>query len=217
MLENIKAISVGNIENIKAIFALATPNEILDGVTWYARAQTDAKNISLKYNVPLDRVVGVIAALSPNNKWERNVINADDLIGAYINGDPMESVKVSTYNKMKEKAWLVLADQFDDNSPSIPERLNGQKIKSFYGCIMGFDECCIDGHALNIWRNQRTGLTSASTNIGKKLYAEIQNDYIDAASDTEFLAKNSFNTRPLKAYEMQAITWVTWRRIHNIT
>ena len=65
--------------------------------------------------------------------------------------------------------------------------------------------------------NQRTGLTSASTNIGKKLYAEIQNDYIAAASDTEFLARNSFNARPLKAYEMQAITWVTWRRIHGIT
>ena len=43
------------------------------------------------------------------------------------------------------------------------------------------------------------------TNIGKKLYAEIQNDYVNTA-----------NALGLKAYELQAITWVAWRRIHEI-
>ena len=45
----------------------------------------------------------------------------------------------------------------------------------------------------------------AKTNIGKKLYAEIQNDYVNTA-----------NELGLKAYELQAITWVAWRRIHEI-
>jgi hypothetical protein len=46
--------------------------------------------------------------------------------------------------------------------------------------------------------------------IGKKLRKEIVSDYVQAASET------IVNGKPLKAYEMQAITWVTWRRIHGI-
>ena len=43
----------------------------------------------IKYDVPVYIVVAVIAALSPNNKWSRNVLNADALIGAFISGDGM--------------------------------------------------------------------------------------------------------------------------------
>ena len=92
-----------------------------------------------------------------------------------------------------------------ETDDAILTRLNGQKIKSFYECIMGYDACCIDGHAYNIWRGERFGLTTDKVNIGKKLYAEIQEDYVKVAKK---LGK--------KAYEVQAITWVAWRRIHGI-
>ena len=49
-------------------------------------------------------------------------------------------------------------------------------------------------------------------NIGKKLYAEICDDYVEAA---EILTGSRFEN--LTAYEVQAITWVTWRRLHGIT
>jgi hypothetical protein len=190
--------------NIEMIWKLATPKEVYNGVKWYSDAQYQAKEISMKYDIKLSTVVGVISALSPNNKWDRNIQNADALIKAYLDGEHIESVKVSTYHTMKAKAWSILDDMLSSNE-DILTRLNGQKIKSFYECIMGFDACCIDGHALNIWRGERFGLTSDKTNIGKKLYAEIQNDYVNTA-----------NELGLKAYELQAITWVAWRRIHEI-
>jgi len=197
------------VRNINKIFKLATPEEVRDGIVWYARAQALAKRVALDHDMPLRIVVGVIAALSPNNKWERNVQNAADLIAAYLNGDGPEAVKVSCYNAMKNKAWGIL-ETMPETDDEVMTMLNGQKIISFFCNIMGHDTCTIDGHALNIARGERVGLTDAKTNVGKKAYGELQAAYARAAK------KAIVNGRPLKAFEMQAITWVAWKRIHAI-
>lgn len=190
-------------ENILAIYRLANPDEVKHGMTWYHQARCECQKIADQQKMPLHIVVGVVAALSPNNKWDRNITNAADLIAAYMAGDHMESVKVSTYHKMKEKAWGILEMMPDQHETKV--LLNGQKIVSFYGNIMGDDGCTIDGHARNIAYGERVGLTDDKTNIGKKEYAVLQDMYRQAASQCD-----------IKAYEMQAITWVAWRRIHGI-
>lgn len=200
--------------HIKAIFKIATPSEIRDGIVWYANAQKQAQDLSTWYGLPLEIVVGVIAALSPNNKWERNIANARDMIHAYIDGDDIDSFKVSTYHAMKRKAWSILeTGASEEPQPAadwVKVILNGRKIVAFYECIMGEDSCCIDGHARNIYYNERVGLTHVKTNIGVKEYATITSAYSKAA---RALSKGG---RTYHAYEVQAITWVVWRRIHNI-
>jgi len=192
------------IENIKTIYELATPEERKHGFTWYKIANIECLKIADKFEMPLYIVVGVVAALSPNNKWDRNITNSHDLIEAFINGDHMESVKVSTYHKMKEKAWCILESMPDYEETK--RQLNGQKIVCFFENIMGEDTCTIDGHARNIYYGERIGLTNDKTNIGKKEYQFLQSEY-----------KKLANQYGIKAYEMQAITWVAWRRLHNIT
>ena len=197
------------IKNIINIYNLATPEEIKHGVTWYKKAYIESKKLALKYDIPIHIVIGVIAGLSPNNKWDRNIENADTMINAFINGNAIESFKVSTYNKMKEKAWLIL-----ETMPNYDETitiLNGKKIVSFYKNINGDEtEITIDGHARNIFYNDRQGLTTPKTNITKLEYAKIQNAYLKASK------KIKVNGSVLKAYELQAITWLAWKRIHNI-
>ena len=121
-----------------------------------------------------------------------------------MNGNDMDSIKVSTYHTMKQKAWSILQQM-----PSYDETLvilNGQKIKSFFRNIMGDEtEITIDGHARNIYYNDKQGLTTPNTHIGKLEYANIQKAYQRASKKLG-----------IKAYELQAITWVTWKRIHNI-
>lgn len=197
-----------SIDNIVAIYRMATPEEKRDGVVWYARALADCMRIAEDTEVPLHIVVGVCAALSPNNRWDRNIDNTRDMVQAYINGDDIDSFKVSTYHAMKRKAWGIL-DAMPDHDGVI-SILNGQKIVSFYRNIMGDDTCTIDGHARNIYYGERHGLTTDKTGVGKREYAEIQQAYVDAGKRVRF------NGRALKAFEMQAITWVAWRRIHNI-
>lgn len=191
-------------KHILAIYKLANPSEIQHGLTWYVNALTDCRNIANDLELPIHIVVGVVSALSPNNKWERNIVNAKDLCTAFINGQDMDSIKVSTYHKMKQKAWSIL-----ERMPSYEETieiLNGKKIVSFFRNISGDEtDITIDGHARNIYYNDRQGLTTPNTNIKKSEYKDIQKAYVRASRKVG-----------IKAYELQAITWVTWRRIHGI-
>ena len=191
-------------KNIIAIYKLAKPSEIKHGLTWYVNANSDCKEIAEKLELPLHIVIGVVSALSPNNKWERNIINAEELCTAFINGQDMDSIKVSTYHKMKEKAWSIL-----ETMPTYDETieiLNGKKIVSFFRNISGDEtDITIDGHARNIYYNDKQGLTTPNTNIKKNEYKDIQKAYLRASKKLG-----------IKAYELQAITWVAWRRIHGI-
>jgi len=197
-----------SVENIINIYNMATPEEKRDGVVWYAVALSDCNRIAIDNGVPLHIVVGVCAALSPNNKWDRNIVNTSDMVQAFINGEDMDSFKVSTYHAMKRKAWGIL-EAMPDSDEEVMTMLNGQKIISFFRNIMGHDTCTIDGHARNIAYGVREGLTG-SISIGKKEYATLQEEYVKAGK------KKRINGRALKAFEMQAITWVVWRRIHGI-
>ena len=198
-----------SVENIISIYRMATPEERRDGIVWYVNAYADCKRIAVDLNVPIHIVVGIVSALSPNNKWDRNVMNARDLIRGFLNGEHAEDIKVSTYHAMKKKAWSIL-EAMPDNEGVITI-LNGQKITAFYRNIMGHDTCTVDGHAKNIYYGVRHGLTDDKSNVGKKEYQEISQAYVEAGK------KVRVNGRSLKAFEIQAITWVVWRRIHNIT
>ena len=190
------------VKNIKAVYEQSTGKEYLDGVRWYREAKAKGQEIADRNKVPLHIAVGVIAALSPTNKWERNIIDADSLIHHFMIGGYMEDVNVSTYNTMKLKAWTILNTMGDYEETAII--LNGPKITDFYRCIMGENVCVIDGHAWCIANNDRRILQEVP-NIGKKLRVAMQEAYKEAgASDG------------LTAYEMQAITWLTWKRIYNI-
>ena len=193
-----------SIRNIIATYKLATPSEIKEGIALYLNATTDCKNIAIKYDLPIHIVIGVTSALSPNNKWSRNIVNANDLCKAFIDGNDMDSIKVSTYHRMKQKAWHILKTM-----PTYDETitiLNGKKIVSFFRNISGDEtDITIDGHARNIYYNDRQGLTTPNTNIRKLEYLDIQKAYLRASKKLG-----------IKAYELQAITWVAWRRKHGI-
>lgn len=196
------------VENIIAMRRKAKPEDVAQGIAWYAKAYEECRVMAVKHNIPIHIVIGVVAALSPNNRWEINLANADALITAFINGGNADEVSCSTYHAMKHKAWSILeAMPNPDDTKTI---LNGRKIVCFYENIMGEDTCTIDGHARNIAYDERHNLTDTKTNIGVKEYAMLQEAYRLAAK------RCRVNGRRLKAYELQAITWVTWRKQHGI-
>jgi len=204
------------VRNIIACRRRAKPQDVAAGIAWYAEAYEECRQIADEYNLPVYVVVGVVAALSPNNRWSTNVTNARDLVDAFVNGRDMDSVSVCTYGAMKRKAWEIL-DLFTHpdyerryETYAMKEHLNGRKIVCFYENIMGEDTCTIDGHARNIAYNERVNLTDNKTNIGVKEYANLQEAYRQAAK------RCTVNGRRFKAYELQAVTWVTWRKQHGI-
>ncbi len=198
--------STKNVNNIKAIYLLSTTQEKIDGANWYESAHKIALNLADNYGLTLQTVAGVIAALSPRNKWSRNVIDAENVIETFVR-DPESAVniKVCTFNKNKEKALKILRNNQDFFTDNTREILSGPKLNEFFNCILGVeDDVCIDGHAYCIFNGSRTSLKDVPS-IGVKLRKEIKSDFRKAAA--------KFN---ISAAEMQAITWVTWRRIHGV-
>lgn len=191
------------IKNILEVYNQAEQQELAHGLNWYGDAKSAAWDIADKYQMPLAVVVGVIAALSPTNKWERNLADADMLIQSFVDGGYHEDVKVCTYKTMKEKAWSIM-QEMPDTQERIADILNGPKITDFFWCILGKDVCVIDGHAWCIANADRRTMQEVPS-IGKKARIELQQAYSAAGK-----------SQGLTAYEMQAVTWVAWKRIHNV-
>ena len=72
-----------NRQNIRAVLTLASLTEQADGNSWYPVANSVAISLVDRYEISEAQAIGVIAALSPRNRWERNIQDADALISAY--------------------------------------------------------------------------------------------------------------------------------------
>lgn len=199
-----------NAREIVAKFTLATSQEVQLGCDWYRSALTIATRIAEKYGTSPEVAAGVIAALSPNNRWERNIIDAENIIKCWAAGGTDEdvlAVTCCTYSTMKQKALDILTRDIP-----IVEILKGPKIIEFFNCITNpmLNDVCIDGHAYSVWFGQRLTMKQVP-NIGKKLRQQIKTDYVDA---TTFI--NEELCECFTPADIQAITWVTHKRIYGV-
>lgn len=187
--------------SILAVFFTAGPLEIQEGLRWYSNANLIAMGLGADLDGGLEASAGVIAALSPNNRWERNVRDAEALIKAFVHGSDLDAVKVSTFGPNKKKAIRILQgeDPFDV--------LGGRKVRAFYSCIVGGNDICIDGHAYAIWLGKRVP-TSSTPKISDKLYNKIAEDYRAATQQINSITGQSYTPA-----DIQAITWVTYRKL----
>jgi len=195
---------------IKAMLLLASETDMQEGKEWYQRAYDLSVRLMHVYDLTLGQTIGVIAALSPNNKWERNCQDAEALIKAHWLGSDPKLVKVCTFNKNKDKAIEILNLDPDDEDlgEKIQFILSGRKVVAFYRCISGFkDTVCVDGHAYAIWLGERIP-TTKTPSISKTLYDTITRAYVNVAKDSHSVCGEC-----LTPAQVQAVTWVTYRRL----
>ena len=69
-----------SLTNLLMVFEQATPQEVIEGLAWYDEAHKRACDIRDRYGVSLDVVAGVIGALSPRSRWDRNLADAERVI-----------------------------------------------------------------------------------------------------------------------------------------
>ena len=199
-----------DIRNILAMYYQATPVDIQEGTVWYSNAHRICWSLSDKYKLPLSTVVGVVSALSPNNKWDRNILDAENIIRAYCMG--FDYPKVCTFTGNKDKAISILECEID-SSENICAILKGNKTIAFFRGIFTNGECdeiTVDGHAFNIWRGMYTSLNEVPA-ISNKLYKTVSDAYKQAA-----VAINEQDKTQWSASQIQAITWVTHRRVNGV-
>ncbi len=198
-----------NAREIIARFTLATSQEIQLGLDWYPSARSIATRIGKKYRQDPYTVSAVISALSPNCRWEDNIQDAERLCKVFHAGGTdadLNEVTTRAYPLNQQLAIRILRT-------GVPSILTGPKRQEFYNCIMypDLNDVCIDTHAYSVWLGVRVTAKTCPNLAGKKFRARIKQDYHDA---TAFI--NEELGESYKTADIQAITWVTHKRIHNI-
>jgi hypothetical protein len=188
--------------NILGVYLQATTIEKQRGREWYDQANRYIKAIAERYNCTVVSVAGVVAALSPNMKWEKNLEAAEELVHAYTYGTPLQTLRLPCYKKNVVKAWNIL------HGKSPLSVLGGNKVRSFYYCLLDdsmFNQhVCVDGHAYCVAYGLRLGV--------KQVPRVTPSVYLSLAEDYQTVAK-LLHIRPCV---VQATTWLAWKRLHSI-
>lgn len=188
--------------NIASVYLLANDLDIQSGMRWYTSANEICQMLGLRYGYSTTTVAGVMAALSPGCSWEQNVKYTERLLQYHKDGLTCEeSPKVGSYGRAnKVKAWKIC----DGASPL--DVLGGNKVKAFFACIDNpmSTAICIDRHAASIVEGRPLANEFTKVSGTDKKYTAIAKDYALVAADLSILP-----------HQLQAITWVAWRRIHN--
>lgn len=116
------------INRINKLYYQATKEQHNNNVNWYAVANYHAQKLSDKFNVDMFIVVGVLAALSPNNKWQRNLIDAELFLEK-----PSLTTKVCTFFGQRHKALAIMQAK---DVQEVRQILGGQKTQNFYENIL---------------------------------------------------------------------------------
>jgi hypothetical protein len=167
---------------IVKLFNQTTGENFDNGMTWYKDAYDFAYNTSVKYGVSITKVVGIIAALSPNNKWERNKIDTELFLST-----PSIDTKVCTFKNQRVKALAIYNGS--GHVEEIERILKGIKTCNFFNNILFHDTC--DRVTVDMWAFRSVEMEAKTKNV--KLITQA---YQELAWE--------FNIRP---HQLQAIVW----------
>jgi len=194
------------VKHIEALFKGASDTEKIEGGNWYKEANTYAHHLSDLFGIDSPcKVAGIISALSPAVNWERNKVDAHNFIALAINDDAMSG----NYGTYKNNVWKAL-EIFNldratkSNVGTILRGKTGYKTESFFYNIYDLDsqEVTIDRHAIkganNVYEGGSVALTEKRYRDSEKAYQKVAKKY------------------NLKPYQVQAIVWVTYRRLRGL-
>lgn len=176
--------------NLESILELSSDYDLLVGTQWYTIAHGIARNIADHYDLSLSKIIGVIAALSPNIQWE---VNLDDTLKILDGGNP------SAYGKNISKAFDILNDHPPDKI------LGGSKVRNFYLNLLNPADCdaiTIDVHATKVLYAWHENGISPTRYISDGKYKLAQDIYHKVARGYDLLGQ-----------QVQAIAWTTYKRL----
>jgi len=167
---------------IIALFNKTTRENLDNGFDWYELANNHAKMLSEKHGIELNKVIGIMAALSPNNKWARNKIDTDLFLSV-----PSLETKVCTFTNQRKKALAIY--HCDGQVETIEKILKGIKTTNFFNNILFYDTCT--RVTVDMWAFRSVGVEEKLKNV-----KAVTQAYTEVA--------NELNIQP---HQLQAVVW----------
>lgn len=183
------------VNRIEKYITAATPSEYKQGLVWYSDARALCVELSHRYHVTLQQVAQVISVLSPQKKWETNKLEVRALFAEHFDGVD-SSVNYFATKKQLQECRDIIKGAFAIPSKRI-------KTFSFADNIANKDsiEVTIDRHALRVAYDDKSAKIDKVSPVQYREAREAYNIVADRYG--------------LKGYEVQAITWVVYKRIVN--
>lgn len=165
----------GSVENILRWYAMTTPEQREAGFKWYQDALDWCLGVAGEYNVPLESVVGVVAAMSPNCAWSVNKTLAVKIISLYITGRRdwenwqcgiLQNVRVA-FDILESTTW---------------DSLSGLKVNAFALAILAgghSDVVVVDRWAMRAYLDYPENLPKSGVN--RSLFTRTAQAYQEAA------------------------------------
>ena len=180
------------VRNILNVYSQATQDEILRGSQLYPLAHSIVVEWAEHHQRSIANVASIIAALSPQLPWERTLIIADDVL--HGNVPSIGGVLHANLRKAEQ-----IRDENLTNTLSVFKQ--GPKVACFSVNLAGdWNIVTVDTHAGQI----ACGDMLSSPRLGRwREYVPFADAYVDAARRVDLLPAT-----------LQAITWVTWKRLY---
>jgi hypothetical protein len=188
------------VRNLQSWIDIATRKQMREGKAWYKEAQQFTRYLSKTHKVDRYIVAAVTSALSPNNKWERNKIDANSLIYAFMTGRSIDSFKVCTYNANKRKAWAIMTDGAEIAAKSPKTHAFAMNIGRLSEKHVTIDKW----HIRACLCQPGEGIVDTAESVTSAQYRRIE-------AITAKLAEEN----KLKAYQLQAVIWVAIKQNWN--
>lgn len=179
--------------NVRDVLARANESDYCDGLAWYTRARELAAKVA---HGDVSKGAGVIAALSPQMPWNRNIELAEKCCKR-----KRFAGMGQTHNNARKARQI-----WQGKAPL--SVLGGNKTRAFYECIVSAgqtEQVCIDRHAIAVClgRDATQRERSIFRNTGKH-----RTLYYNYAEAYRIVAREN----GMKPSTVQAITWLVWRR-----
>lgn len=205
--------------NVLRVFRAGMPADVTSGREWYRRAHDAAREVADTYLGSTDadaieRVACVYAAISPVMPWQRNDQLARRAFHLADNGATFDEI-VDGLGMLKANARKAAAIVLGADPWSV---LSGPKVVPFAQRIIdaaagstGPSSVVIDRHAHDIALGRVTDDVTRSRNLarkgGQRTFAMA---YVRAAETL----RRTGEAPGITPAELQAVTWVVWRREH---
>lgn len=181
-------------ENLKYFYDKATEEDKASGKAWYYKAHEFCARNAVQYGYNIETVGAVVSALSPRNKWERNLIDAEAVLNAVRNNIPEEEIKVCTFNSNKAKAF---------NIARLKEVISSDAMKTF-AFLQNIVNLNPQYVTIDIWHQRAAFNKMKDIKLNKGVYLELEKLTIEEADKLG-----------LKGFEYQAIIWESIRNDHE--
>ena len=186
------------IRNLMAIYAQSKDEERITGLAWYQTAKVESERATSGHPY----AAGIVAAMSPQSSWGRNLEDVYALFEGNLDGTTQSEDNLV-------KAILLIGGE---NPKDV---LGGRKVRSFWRNIEHPERpggVTIDRHAV-----AAAFLGAASPEY---LRVHVSGRLLERVGCYQIVA-GAYRTcaRSLKIYphQLQAIIWLTWRRINEIS